>query len=89
MSKNTNHSRHARDVEAIAALVEAIRPLLAGHEPAIQSAALAELLSMWLAGHFVTEGATAALRARRTTRFRNQILADHVELVRKLSEIST
>jgi hypothetical protein len=33
------------------AIVAAIKPLRAGHEPAIQGAALAELLALWLAGH--------------------------------------
>lgn len=34
------------DVEAI---VAAISPLLAGHDPGVQGAALADLLAMWLA----------------------------------------
>lgn len=36
---------------AVAKLVEEISPLLAGHGPDVQSAALADLTSMWLAGH--------------------------------------
>lgn len=32
-------------------IVERIKPLMAGHSPQIQGAVLAELLSMWLAGH--------------------------------------
>jgi hypothetical protein len=34
-------------------LVEAISPLLAGRAPEVQSAALADLVSMWLAGVFM------------------------------------
>lgn len=32
-------------------LVEAIRPILAGHQPDIQGAVLAELTAIWLTGH--------------------------------------
>lgn len=32
-------------------LAQEIHPLLAGHHPAVQGAALADLLAMWLAGH--------------------------------------
>lgn len=38
-------------VPDVIALVEAIRPLMAGKHPSVQGAALAELLSLWLAGH--------------------------------------
>lgn len=42
----------------IGAVVEAIKPLLAGRDPAVQSAVLADLLSYRLAGHppFVRQG---------------------------------
>ncbi len=33
------------------ALSARIKPLLAGHPPEVQGAALADLLSIWLAGH--------------------------------------
>jgi hypothetical protein len=33
------------------ALVEAIKPLLANHHPAVMGAALAELTALWIAGH--------------------------------------
>jgi hypothetical protein len=33
------------------ALANRIKPLLAGHSPFVQGAALAELVSLWLAGH--------------------------------------
>lgn len=36
--------------EAVCDLVAEIRPLLAGKEPELQSAALADLVSMWLCG---------------------------------------
>jgi hypothetical protein len=41
------------DEQATAAieLAEKIAPLLAGHPPEVQSAVLADLTAMWLAGH--------------------------------------
>ena len=44
--------------------------LLAGHDPAWQSAVLADLLSLWVAGH--------------RPDVREDVLAMHIELVRKL-----
>lgn len=38
------------DAHVVRHLVEAIRPLLAGFQPEIQSSVLADLLAMWLAG---------------------------------------
>ena len=32
-------------------IVEKVKPFFAGHDPVIQGAALAELTSLWLAGH--------------------------------------
>jgi len=32
-------------------LVEAIKPIMAGQNPAIQGAVLGDLMAMWLAGH--------------------------------------
>lgn len=42
-------------------LVDAVKPLFAGHHPAAQSSALAELLAIWAAGHpeFAREGLIA------------------------------
>lgn len=52
-------------------LVDALRPLMADRDPLVQAMALAELLSLWLAGW------PAAAR--------DDLLADHVALVRKLT----
>ncbi len=43
----------ADDLEAFAVqgMVERIKPALAGRDPALQGAALADLVSLWLAGH--------------------------------------
>lgn len=39
------------DVLDVVGLVEAIKPNLAGWPPGVQGGVLADLLSMWLAGH--------------------------------------
>jgi hypothetical protein len=55
-------------------IVERIKPLLAGHAPERQGAGLADLLSIWLAGH------PAFLR--------EELLIMHIEQGRKLVPIS-
>jgi hypothetical protein len=70
-----NSEEEEEEVLKIAAL---IKPLLAGKEPQVQSAVLAELLSIWLAGHFV-EG-----DAEQTRELRSELLANHCMLVRQL-----
>jgi hypothetical protein len=56
------------------AIVAAIKPLLAGHDPGIQGAALAELLALFVAGH------PPALR--------DEILGMHVNAARELVPIA-
>ena len=60
-------SDQAHEVEAI---VEAIRPMLAGKTPEVQGAVLADLLAIFLAGHH--------------PELREQLLTMHIEGVRKL-----
>lgn len=48
-----------------------LQPLLKGRSPNVQSAVLADLLSIWLAGHWPPDA-------------REQLLADHIKLVRDL-----
>lgn len=62
--------------------VEKIAPILAGLPGPIQGAALADLLSMWLAGH------TIANSAAMTDRLREEILQMHMEAVRELVPVS-
>ena len=52
----SDDSREALEAQR---LVESIRPLLAGKGQAVQSAALVDLVSMWLAGMFVVGNAEA------------------------------
>lgn len=58
----------------IVEIVERIRPLLAGHHPAIQGAALADLLAIWLAGH--------------PAAFREDLLTMHITKVRELIPVN-
>lgn len=59
-------------------VADMIRPLLARRDPAVQSAILADLISMWLAGHFLSGDSEA------TAKMREERLADIVALVREL-----
>jgi hypothetical protein len=70
------------DVEAIVALVERIRPLLAGRNPDIVGAALADLLATWLACFRVPGDPKA------TTEAREHMLQMHIECMRPLIAIN-
>ena len=59
-------------------LVDQIRPILAGEDPAVQGAALADLLAMFLAGHVVVGS------PEESESIREAYLAMHIEMVRKL-----
>jgi len=61
---------HKAELAAIHDVVAAMLPILAGHSPAVQGAALAECLAMWLAGH--------------TQTMRTEMLTGHLVLVRDL-----
>lgn len=58
---------------AIQELVARIRPILTGREPSVQSAVIADLLAIWLAGHFVP-GNPAATRDLRASLQREMLL---------------
>jgi hypothetical protein len=66
----------------VLAIVEAIRPILARHPAAVQGAALADCLAIWLAGHHVPgdEDATSTMRA--------ELLALHCGSVRELVPVN-
>jgi hypothetical protein len=63
-------------------LVEQIRPILAGKDPQLQSAVLADLTALWLAG-FVIKGDPKETRA-----LREELLRRHFELVRQLTGVN-
>jgi hypothetical protein len=58
-------------------LVEAIRPILAGHPAPVQGAALADLLAIWVAGHHASTTAE-------TERVRAELLENHIAAVARL-----
>lgn len=66
--------------EQVYELAEQIRPLLAGKDTAIVSAALADLTAMWVCGHVVLGdwGATQAVR--------QQVFSAYIGLVKTLVE---
>lgn len=68
--------------EEILELAERIKPILAGKEAHIQGAVLAELLSIWLAGHVV------AGNKEQTIALRSELLAMHFGLVLELTEVN-
>ena len=70
------------DVEQIQHMVEAIKPMLAGHPPDVQGAALADLLAIWLAGHYVEDDKDA------TRKLRAELLAKHCVVVRELVTVN-
>lgn len=59
----------------IVELVARIRPLLAGRPPPVQGAVLAELLSIWLAGHHPAQ-------------IREPLLQAHLQTVRSLIPVN-
>jgi hypothetical protein len=67
---------------AIAAIVDQIRPLLAGHPAPIVGAVLADLLAIWLAGHHVAGDSDA------TRKTRAELLAMHCGMVRELVPVN-
>ena len=66
----------------VAALVERIKPLLAGKLPELQGAVLADLLAIWVAGHVIQDDAGA------THKLRNFLLAEHFKVVRRLVKVN-
>jgi hypothetical protein len=60
------------------AIVEQVRPILAGHSPEVVGAALADLFATLLAGHFDDRGPAE------TAELREEIMASWIETARKL-----
>jgi hypothetical protein len=62
------------------ALVERIRPLLAGHSPEVQRAVVADLAAIWIAGHRV-----AGDDEQRA--WHNELIEMHAKHVRELVDL--
>jgi hypothetical protein len=71
-----------KTAQEILELVEKIKPLLAHNDPQVQSAALAELLSIWLVGFHIPDDPEA------TEQLRAELLARHCKLVRELTAVN-
>ena len=69
-------------------LMEEMRPLLAGKGAEVQSAALADLTSMWLAGMFLTNRQTGELNRRATDQMREDALKTFIKTVRELVPVN-
>jgi hypothetical protein len=70
--------------DEVMALVEAVRPLFKGKAPEVQGAALADLLAMWLAGHFDANDPESAA----TEQIRETMLELHLRAVRDLIPVN-
>lgn len=64
-------------------LVQMIRPLLAGEGAPVQSAALADLVAIWLAGHQLEEGGKYVGGAELDA-LREAVLTEFINVVRAL-----
>jgi hypothetical protein len=68
--------------EEVVAIVEQIKPLLAGKSAEVQGAVLADCLAIWLAGHHVAGQEDA------TRRMREEFLDVHCSMVRELVHVN-
>ena len=72
-------SDQAREAQALS---KAIMPFLAGKDPDVQGAALADLLALYLAGHVVRDD------PRATRRLQEELLEAHLKAVWELVPIA-
>lgn len=70
--------QQARDVST---LVRVIRPFLAGKDPNIAGAALADLTAIWIAGH-------REATKEETDRLRDELLTMHLEAIEALIPVN-
>lgn len=63
-------------------LVNRIKPLLAEHGPLVQGAALADLLSIWFASHFVDDDVAE------TRKLRSHLMKAHNRVMPELVAVS-
>lgn len=68
--------------EQVIKIAHQIKPYLAGKDPRVQSAVLAELLSLWLAGFHIPGD------PEETLTLRADLLASHCILVHRLTEVN-
>ncbi len=68
-------------VQQVVALVDEIKPILAGKNAQVQGAVLADLLSIWLAGHVGGSD-------KDTRKLQDELMTLHIETVRALVHIN-
>jgi hypothetical protein len=73
-----------RFARKVAQTVRRVRPLLTGLGSEVQGAALADLVSMWLAGHLVVADDSGIINTAETSKVREQILTHWLDTMRKL-----
>jgi hypothetical protein len=69
------------DVKEVEFIVKGASALLEGRPPQVQSAALADLLAMWLAGHLILGDPKA------TKRLREELLKGHLTTMWRLVDV--
>lgn len=70
------------EIRDVSALLNTLRPLLAGKDPSTIGAALADLTATWIAAH------TSAAGKAETDQLRNDLLAMHIEAIKQLIPIN-
>ena len=71
------------DADEALAIVERIRPILAGRGPEIQGAVMVELLSMYLAGYYMAGQAGIDLVLDHTIKTVRQMVPVNVEILKE------
>jgi hypothetical protein len=79
----TRSVRQPEKVNEVQELCDAVYDLFQGHDRVIVGAVLADLLSVWVAGHFVADD-----KGGETQKFRKQLLQRHMKAVRELVPLS-
>jgi hypothetical protein len=69
-------------------IITAMRPMLAGRGPLVQSMILADLTSMWLASHLATDRTTGEVSDEETQKIREDIFQNYIQLVRQLTVVN-
>jgi hypothetical protein len=83
----TEHEEFTEQLSQVSKIVDKIRPFLAGMDPEIVGAVLADLLAILLAGHAYLDDSGAIVRTE-TDQMREDLLTAHIESVRALIPVN-
>lgn len=75
-------TKPTEDADAAVRLAEKARPIFAGQPQEIVAGALADLVALWLAGNVIPGD------PKKTERMREELLKDHVKVVRMLIPVN-